>query len=51
MDITSILAVIASAVVFLAWLVLPGSKPQRTEKPEVPAAELPVSAEPVSLTA
>ena len=53
MDITSVLAVICSAVVFLAWLALPGSKPSaKTEIHEAPAPmDIPVSAEPASLTA
>ena len=54
MDITSVLAVICTGVVFLAWFVLPHSKTEATralEIPEAPALEVAVTAEPASLTA
>ena len=56
MDITTVLAVICSAGVFLAWFVLPHSKPERpsviADVPvELPAMDIPAGVEPVSVTA
>lgn len=40
MDATTVMAVATSALVMLAWLVLPGSAPGRTEKAAIePARE------------
>ncbi|MEA2646392.1 MAG: hypothetical protein QOE92_1475 [Chloroflexota bacterium] len=41
MDVTSILAVVCSAIVFLAWFVLPGTKEKPGSTVVTPAETLP----------
>lgn len=38
MDITTIIAVVSSALVFLAWFVLPGTASRETVAPALPEA-------------